>query len=401
MKVAKVVLGLLLFLSGLYILVGEHLSGTSSDATVNARLTVLRAPIQGELSLNVRNIGARVAERELLAEIIDSRFDMSGLLNLERMRGTLETDLKRHRAEIAASAEAKNKYREQMNGYTDGRVQQLEARLAEADASQAAAIARLNEAKSAFDRSSILSKRGVDSIANLDRTRSAFQVAQQEINGAQQRQTYLKVELEAARKGIFLGDSYNDAPFSQQRLRDLDLRLMTLAAEEEQTQTKLKQITEQIAAERVRVNLRTSATLTMPARAIIWDFLVDQGEFVREGQDLIRLVDCNSMVITASVTESLYNTLQVGAPAQFRLFGDSRVFDATIIRLAGSGVSGLYTNLAVGPSLEHIKRYDVTLSVPDLVAQVDLDCAIGRTGRVVFTAGPLSRLNRLLARFGI
>jgi hypothetical protein len=77
------------------------------------------------------------------------------------------------------------------------------------------------------------------------------------------------------------------------------------------------------------------------------------------------------------------------------------VFDATIIRLAGSGVSGLYTNLAVGPSLEHIKRYDVTLSVPDLVAQVDLDCAIGRTGRVVFTAGPLSRLNRLLARFGI
>ena len=133
----------------------------------------------------------------------------------------------------------------------------------------------------------------------------------------------------------------------------------------------------------------------------MWDFGVDDGEYARRGQDLVRLADCRTLIVTASVTESLYDRLTIGAPVQFRLFGDDRIFDGTIIRLGGSGASALYVNLAVAPSQEHLERFDVTVSVPALSAQPDLDCAIGRTGRVIFTAGPIAKIRRFLARYGI
>ena len=112
------------------------------------------------------------------------------------------------------------------------------------------------------------------------------------------------------------------------------------------------------------------------------------------------MVDCRSLIVTSSVTEALYDSLSIGAPVQFRLFGDNRVFDGTITRLGGSGASALYLNLAVGPSAAHLQRFDVTVSVPELSSQPDLSCAIGRTGRVIFTTGPLATLRRFAVRFG-
>jgi len=79
MKLLRIVVGLLLLLGGLYVLIGEHFAGTSADATVNARINVIRAPIEGQVSLAVRSIGARVNAGELIADITDQRFDTARL----------------------------------------------------------------------------------------------------------------------------------------------------------------------------------------------------------------------------------------------------------------------------------------------------------------------------------
>ncbi|MET3889059.1 multidrug resistance efflux pump [Bosea sp. OAE506] len=250
-------------------------------------------------------------------------------------------------------------------------------------------------------RANELNDRGVQTAANLERSRAASDVAQQELESARQRTNYLVTELAAARTGVFIGDSYNDAPFSSQRVRELDLRLAELDAEQTQHEARIAQLERQIGAERVRVNRLTSASLTTRVSGMAWDFLIDDGEYARRGQDLVRLVDCGTLIVTAGVTEALYDSLSIGFPVQFRLFGDDRVFDGTVTRLGGSGASSLYTNLAVGPSAEHLQRFDVTVSVPALAGQSDLSCAIGRTGRVIFSAGPIAAMRRFLTRYGI
>jgi multidrug resistance efflux pump len=400
MKTFRIVLGAVLLLGGLYIVVGEYLSGTSADATINARTAVLRAPIEGLAEFSVRSIGARVAPEETVVRITDNRFDTSRLIDLERTRSTLEADLGRLKAQTAAVDEARNVLQAQAKSYQDGRVRQIWSRIAEAQAALHSAEARFREAGSALERTRELSSRGIQTAITLDRAKAQYDVAQQDIASARERISYLSAELAAAQNGVYIGDSYNDAPFSIQRIREFDLRLAELKAEAENVGRRLKLTVEQITAERVRVNRLTSAELGVQNPGIVWTFLANNGEHVNQGQDLVRFVDCSAIMVTASVSERVYSNLRIGMPAQFRLNGDSRVFEGTITRLGGSGAASLYSTLAIGPSLEHLTRFDVTLSVPELLNHPDLSCAVGRTGRVVFTRGPLTSLQQTLADFG-
>jgi multidrug resistance efflux pump len=400
MKLARTVIGLVLLAGGLYVIVGEHFAGTSADATVNARLYIVRAPIEGKVTLAVRSIGARVNPGELVADIADERFDTARLLELERDRDNQQIDLKRIAGQRIALSESRIGLEAQSTDYQRGRIRQIEARIAEMKAAQDAAAARLREADAEFKRANELNNRGVQTVANLDRARATFDVAQQDLESAQQRGNYFETELTSARAGVFIGESYNDAPFSTQRIRELDLRLAELAVDEQQIKARIAEYDRQINSERLRVNRLTSATLNARVPGMVWDFLVDDGEHARRGQDLVKLVDCNSLVVTAGVSEALYDSLTIGAPAQFRLFGDDRIFDGTVTRLGGSSASSLYANLAVGPSLQHLQRFDVTVMVPDLAQQPDLACAIGRTGRVMFSGSPIAKLRRFLTRYG-
>lgn len=401
MRLARVVIGLALLAGGLYILIGEHFAGTSADATINARLYVVRAPIEGRVTLAVRSIGARVNPGELVADIADERFDTARLLNLERDRDNQQIEFKRIAEQSAALSQARAGFDAQSIDYQRGRIRQIEARIAETRAAQDAAAARLRQADADFKRANELNVRGVQTVANLDRARATYDVAQQDVVSAQQRINYFETELVSARAGVFIGESYNDAPFSTQRIRELDLRLAELSVEEQQVKARTAQFDRQIDAERLRVNRLTSAALNARVPGVAWDFLVDDGEFARRGQDLVKVVDCNSLIVTAGVSEALYDSLSIGAPAQFRLFGDERIFDGTITRLGGSGASSLYANLAVGPSPQHLQRFDVTVTIPELAEQPDLGCAIGRTGRVIFSSGPIARLRRFLTRYGV
>jgi len=400
MKIARALAGTALLGTGLYLIAGEHLSGTSSDATVNARTSVLRAPIEGTVEFSVTSIGAKVFPEEAVARIEDQRFDNARLIDLERTRSALEVDRDRIARQIAAVAEARGVMQTQAADYQAGRIRQIETRHEQAKAQQASAEARLREAESALARTTDLSGRGLQTVITFDKAKADHEVARQELAGAKERVTFLSTEMNAARNGVFLGDSYNDAPYSIQRIREFDLKLADLAAESGAVTERLRQAEAQVNAERIRMNNLTSADLTTGAPGIVWNFLSASGEHVNKGQDLVRLVDCSKVMVTASVSETINATLQVGMPAQFRLQGDDRVFDATVTRLGGSGASGLYDNLAIGASSEHLTRFDVTLQVPGLAAHPDLACAVGRTGRVVFAGGPISAIRQFVGRFG-
>jgi hypothetical protein len=104
------------------------------------------------------------------------------------------------------------------------------------------------------------------------------------------------------------------------------------------------------------------------------------GEQVAPGQDLVKLLDCSGALVTASVSESVYNHLRVGTPARFRLRDDGRVYAGRVVNL--TGYSGAGANLAIEPSSLVKEPYRVMVAVPDL--QASPSCNIGRTGRVYF-----------------
>jgi multidrug resistance efflux pump len=395
------VAGLALLAVGAYVVIGEHLAGVSDNASVNARLLVVRAPIDGLLTLRVRTIGARVADNESLGEITDVRAELGRLAELKRTEVSLRADVARIEKQRTLVAKAQRTFAAYAEDYRQGRIRQLEARLGEARAVTEAAQARLRESASAMQRATALSERGVQTAANLERAKASFEVATEDLKVTKEKATYLGVELEAAKSGTFLGDSYNDAPYSLQRARELDLRLAEMDSEMDHVLQRLREVEDQVVSEQQQISRRTTAEIQAPTAGVAWDFMASSGEVVRKGQDLLRLVDCTSAMITAGVGERLYNSLKPGDKAQFRLRGDQRVFEATITRLAGSGAASRYENFAVGPSPYHLKQYDVTLVSPDLLLNQEVGCSVGRTGRVVFSPSALNIFYLIRTQLGM
>ncbi|WP_157791052.1 hypothetical protein [Bradyrhizobium elkanii] len=249
----------------MYVIIGEHFAGTSADATLNARLYIVRAPIEGKVTLAVKSIGARISPGELIAELNDQRFDTARLLELDRDRTNQQIELNRLVGQREALSASRSRFDVQSTDYQRGRVRQIEARIAETKAAQDAAAARLRQADAEFKRANELSTRGVQTVANLDRARATYDVAQQELESAQQRVNYLETELTSARDGVFIGESYNDAPSSAQRIRELEQRLAELDG--------------QIDAERLRVNSLSFATLNAGVVGLVWDILIDDGQY--------------------------------------------------------------------------------------------------------------------------
>ena len=385
MRYSRLVIGLILIVLALWVVVSEQMAGASADAVVNARLSTLRAPIAGTIVMQPRALGSSVSLREEIATVSDPLVDIIRLNDLVMERGFAAAEVDRLTAQAEAVAA-------QIDGLaTRGRTYHAE-RLAEFESRLSHARARLALLENAVADDGTISGLVEDGQSGNQGDPPVAGIA---LEYARERVAVLEIALRAANADVFLGDGYNDAPYSEQRRSELETSHTSLLADVNYATSRLVTIEARIGTERQRTTALGGATLSSTVNGQLWEMLVVNGETVQRGQDVSRLLDCDSTMVTVSVTESIYNRLSIGNSAVFRLSGDRGSFAATVIRLAGSGAATVYNNLAVAPSQRHLERYDVALVVPGLQEAPDLRCAIGRTGRVFFDVRPLDWLRDL------
>lgn len=395
MRSVKIVAGLVILFLALFIIVTEQTAGVSADAFVNARLTTTRAPISGTFDAISRPLGAGVNVGDNLGTIADPLVDNVRLSDLQQQRMATKAELDRLTKTVEGLSASIEELGKRAQNYRVERIHQLQAQIDGAEASANAAEARLRYARLSLERSDRLSDQGVRTGEALEQSRSLAEVAELDLASALETVRVARINLAAAERGIFLGDGYNDAPYSEQRVSELEVAKDQLQASAAAQVTVLEALDLRIRAEQVRVNRLNSASLQANVSGLIWDYLAISGETVQRGQDLLRLVDCQSTIVTLSVTERVYNQITLGSTAQFRMNGSDRLLPGLVTRVAGSGASTVYQNLAIAPSERHLERFDVTLDVPALRQEPELRCLIGRTGRVFFEARPLDWLRQM------
>ena len=395
MRSIKIVAGLVLIFIALFVIVKEQTAGVSADAFVNARLTTTRAPIAGTFELVSRPLGARIDRGDTIGTIVDPLVDNVRLADLNQQRLATKAELDRLNATAEALTSSIEALQTRAENYQRERIEQLKTQIDGAQASAKAAEARLRYARLSLDRSNRLSDQGVRTGEALEQYRSLAEVAELDLANAQETVRSARINLAAAERGIFLGDGYNDAPYSEQRISELEVQRDQLQASAAAQASVLEALDARIRAEQLRVNRLSSASLQANVSGLIWDYLAVSGEAVQRGQDLVTLVDCQSTIVTLSVTERVYNGITLGSSAQFRMNGSDQLLSGVVTRVAGSGASTVYENLAIAPSERHLERFDVTLDVPALRQEPELFCLIGRTGRVFFEDRPLDWLRRV------
>lgn len=362
MRFSRLVIGVLVVLVALWVIVSEQMAGASADAVVNAQVVVVRTPIAGTLRDADRGLGSAVSAGDALATVVDPMPDAVRLDDLV---------LQRELAEIRRSVqEARKTYLEQelerqtlrSTQYRDLSVQDLTARLAEARER----LRHLVEAISPTDEITL--------------------------SRAREEATSLQIMLTGAEKGVFIAGGFNDAPYSEQNADTLRRDLHLVTQEIDAATAEIAAVTRRIDQERIRVGRMGSAAITSPVGGVIWERMAVTGSHVERGDAVLRLADCDNVFVTLSVTQPVFNRLQLGGTATFRFDGSGEVMTGTVARLAGTSASSFYDSLAVAPGERHLERADVLLSLPELAEHPQLRCAIGRTGRAFFEVRPLDWL---------
>jgi multidrug resistance efflux pump len=374
-RAGKLSFGAFLLAAGLLAFYQQLVVRASRDAVINARIAAIRAPIDGIATTAVTTPGIAIKAGEAIGRVEDSLADDSRLAQLQREASATElerdsltrrlTDLERARGEAEAQAEA----------YRLGRVRQLELRIEEAHANLGAAEAREADAKAVVGRGAALHARGFQSDEAQEKARHAQEIEDQGVIAARKRLDALTVELDAARNGTFLGDSYNDAPSSLQRARELALRVTETEAALDEMKRKWEALQSQLSAERNRLAAHSNAVLTAPVEGQLWTVQAAPGEYVRKGQELLTVLDCSTVIVTASVSDRDYNELHLGDPVRFRVSGTDREYAGRIVKLGSSTAFAI----PFDPG-----SHQVIVAIPKLAASAEDGCAVGRTGEVIF-----------------
>ena len=380
-RLLKSLLGVLVVVAVGWMPVRALLVTASTEAVINARLITLRAPIEGQIqSLSGVGVGGELQPGLTLVSIENPRAERSRLDDLSRMMAEVESETKGLMARRDYLEAAKAVLAEQTRAFQAGRIERIAARTAELKSEITAAEARRDEAAQTLARAQSLVASGTISSVALDKLKRESIVAAEAHTALGHRLTGEEVELAALRDGIYVGDSYNDRPQSQQRADEVAARLSEVTAALSEREARLVALRGDIETERVRFETRAAASLTAPVRGSVWEVMTARGETVVAGQELMRVLDCSQAVVTATVGETAYNQLRVGGSATFRFKGENTDHAGRIVSLTGMATAP--ANFAIQPSALAKEPYRVTVALPGLN---NGPCGIGRTGRVTFS----------------
>ena len=362
------------------------LQSPSVEAVVNARVVTLRAPIDGEVEVTATrlDVGRSIARGDTLFRITNRRVDGSRLDDLTRQIEQLKDERPSIAARLAGVRTLLWKLTEQTQVFIEARILQLEARQDELAAELAAAQAKNLEAKTSLDRLIMLANKGWLPKARLDQVYRDSSIAEKLEAAAQKRLEAAGVELAAAQRGVFVGGSTDHLRYMQ-RLDQLEQQVHNLTETLAAHDRRIMRFNSELSTEEARHMVLAAGDVIAPAQGSVWEILAAPEEQVHRGQDLLRVLDCRTVVVTAIVGEATYKRLRVGSPARFQPRDGREDLAGTIIRL--SDAPAALSNLAIQPSVPARGSYHVTVAVPKLAQ--DGGCMVGRTGRVVLHGDPM------------
>lgn len=361
----------------------------TASAIVNAPIVRIASPFDGRVEHAAPARGAAVKPGDVLVSVKAMQHDRHQLADLKgRLAGT-QRQLAATASHIEALSEARDALKTRMENYRKGTIARLAAQLSEAEALHNIFKARLAQTDDALNRQQQLKTKGYASQANFDSATASAIVAKNDVAASTARIQRIRIDLESAKKGVFVGDNRDDVPYSQQRDDEIMLRLVELDAKTKNLQATSQELQGQIAAETKRVAVDEVVNQTANVTGVVWDTASPKGAPVRAGDALVNVLDCGRAFLEVSLDETQLATIKPGDTAKVRLPGESNTIEAKVRGLRGAIAATEGDQLgAESASLESGQTtvlVDLPIA-PDSRAMQSF-CNVGRTAEVVFDGG--------------
>ena len=316
---------------GIWAMAGSFASSGGAPAVVSGQTAIIRAVQDGYPSLDTFRRGSAVRRGDAIGTLQLSPTgdnNSNKYMTLLQTRGrveAIETEITTLRAQIRDLQERTDKNR-------TARIDELDSKLAQANASMGAAQAKEAAANAVLERQQKLYSIGYTVKQSVEAAKSTADAAKLDRTAAEKQIATLQVQLSAARDGTFLQDAYNDAAYSQQRADQLRLRVADLQAESQQQNHLLKLLegdARQINASDRNAASNQSVPILSPASGIVWS-VTNSGQYVRAGDEIARVIDCSQLSANATVSAREYAAVRDGDRAVFRQQDQEQPWKGTV-----------------------------------------------------------------------
>ncbi|WP_341911658.1 hypothetical protein [Ferrovibrio terrae] len=405
-------IGLGIFLLGLfgYALVPGVFFSQLPTGRVNAELVTVRAPIDGQISYAEPRIGERVKRGQTLAVLRDLPDRDVRLANLQAQSTSLAERIAGLDQQAAAMEPLLQRLGGDSRNFREAVISNLMAQIAEAEARvrQAEANARLVDAQ--FKRIEPLAAKGYASRADFDRRRSEVDVAQAELAAQRRSLERLRQERQAADQGIFLSDSYNNAPYSQQRRDEIELQRLALTSRKAELEAERAQVDRQIEAEQRRRLQMGEAVIASPVDGVLWRQLESDGATLGISLPMLQVADCSRIFFEVLRDRRSSETLSIGDSVMVEFERNGRMVNhkAQLVGLRGDQDVGREFAIATAASADQLRLiFSVDFASGNggngaATSQVQVQngqaeaCPIGRVGRLHASDTMIDRTTRRL-----
>jgi multidrug resistance efflux pump len=312
LRVSSLVVASVLSLLLINAVVPPIVADQSDRAVVNAPVTLLTAPIDGEIDSLTMNPGHATEAGDSLARISNVRLDRGTLISLQEKaaeaRGKRGATVARKisdrnyltslDSEIAAQVE-------HLKAQFQSQIVELRARVAESDSLSAAK-------KALVDRQSDMVARNAASMDMLRPTTHQYSAALHNADAESAKLNQKIAQLDALRKGIYVGDDLIAIGTLVQKRRDIDLDEKRMEIEEKELSAVLEDHQRLIDAEQKRLDTLAQANVRATAAGNILNVGAGPGRHVNAGDTLASLVDCDKRFVVAIFSYRQGQSMKVG-----------------------------------------------------------------------------------------
>ena len=284
----------------------------SDRAVVNAPVTLLTSPIDGEIDFLTMSPGRTVEAGDSLAQISNVRLDRGTLISLEEKaadareklaatQGKKDSDrayLKTIDSEIANQTE-------QLKAQFQSQIGELRARVAQSESLSA-------EKKALVDRQSDMVARDAASAYMLKPTTHQYSAALHNADAENAKLNQKIAQLDALEKGIYVGDDLIAVGTLVQKRRDIDLDEKRMEIEEKELSAVLEDHQRLINKEQKRLDTLAEANVRVTTAGKILNVGAAAGRHVNAGDSVASLVDCDKRFVVAIFSYRQGQSMKVG-----------------------------------------------------------------------------------------
>lgn len=386
-RLIRILVGLTLLATGIVVMLPGLTGYTSLDGTVNARFAVLSAPIEGVVSDTPPKVGTALQENAEIFQITNDRIARTAEAQLDADLGAARERLKSLEAQLGHLAALKKELAARLGDYQKASIQSVQQEIIIRQQRISTAQANRVSAEADLSRKQTLGATGVVAGSSVEAARAAAIASGNEGTIAKAELDRLNQQLDALKRGTFVGEGRNDVPYSQQRGDEVTIQLANVEAQTKIERARVHLLERQLQIERTRNDRLSDASIRVPFRGVIWRNNVVGGSNVVVGNELTRLLDCRDLFVDILLDEVDYDQIKPGDAAEVRLLGTSEVIAGRAISVRGSSAAVEEVTLAAVPPKSRGKNARIRVALEQNAMQADYEnfCHVGRTVQVRFT----------------